>query len=278
MYAKLVRFGCLVALLHLAVSLSGTHAATTTDNFNTDPLWAGNNNTGFGTNNYGYRTSNFAGGAAGEVGGAVASRTAGVHTWYADNTLGGTFSLTDAFGASGRMTMNAQPAGFDGGFELGFFNLATPTTLGNGGGVGGIDQAATIRFLDDNGDLAQYRANVRIGTSEGGTATLDVGTDYLFDMQYNPTGGGAGLGKLDVTFRLASDNSLVAANSQTIPTGTPWSLNGFGIATLNFGTNNGPADFFIDNVTYSIVPEPSALVLFGFGIAGLAVCRARRRR
>ena len=279
MCTQFLRLGCFVALLYFATLPSAAHATTTTENFGSDPGWSGNNNTGFGTNNYGYRGgSNFAGGAVGEAGGAVASRTNGTHTWYADDSLGGSFTLTDPFESSGRFTINSLIGAFDGGFELGFFNFATPTNIPIGGGIGGIEQGAGIRFVDEN--ATTLRSWARLGNNEASASPilLTVGTDYLYDIQYDPIGGGAGIGKLDVEYRLAADNSLVGASSLTIGTGTPWSLNGFGISTLQFGSNNPAADFFIDDVSYSIVPEPSALVLVAIGIATLAVGRRRHGR
>jgi hypothetical protein len=221
-------------------------SATKTENFDVDPGWNSNNNTGFGSNNYGFSNTDFAGGTPGEAGGAVSSRTE-VTTWYADTNLGGSFSPQLSLMASGRLTVDSVEPGFDGGFDIGFFdNLST--TLSD---RGGIEEALVFSILEQSSTT--YRVRVRFGNVASDATSshvLDAGTDYLFDLRYDPSGGGMDVGRLVAEFRLAADDSLIVTQTVDNSSTLTYDLNSFGFATLDFDVNNPAANVFIDDLAY----------------------------
>ncbi|MEX0643621.1 MAG: PEP-CTERM sorting domain-containing protein [Pirellulales bacterium] len=234
--------------------------------------WTGNRNRDaeLGTG-YGFSDSNNAGGAPREMGGVVPGRTSVVSS-YADTTLGGSLSQNLPLTATGRFTVTSID-GLDGGFEIGFFDAGT---------LDGTPAFIGARIVDGTGSSLRWwpRRDVN-GSSEAGGETnqLVVGEDYLFELSYDPSGGGPGIGRLAVEFTRASDNTSLGVRSLDFTTlGTEVNLNAFGMKTLDFNANvGGQANIFLDDLKYTkIVPEPSALAIV---VAGLMVsCIAVRRR
>ena len=71
-----------------------------------------------------------------------------------------------------------------------------------------------------------------------------------------------------VTMSLASAGGLGAAT---------FSLPGNGVSSVQITSANTDGwDFAIDNVTFSQVPEPESFLLFGAGLAAIAVARRKR--
>jgi hypothetical protein len=267
----LTRSGLAGLALGLCLS-AAAQGATQSEDFTVDPGWTGNGNTTYG---YSASTSN-AGGAVGEAGGAVPSRTNDI-TWYADTTLGGNLTQLEPFSASGRFTISPR-TDFDGGFAIGFFD-AVAGTLNNDDGH--IKQGAYFRVLD--GDGAKYRvlsslAGNRSSTSEPGVIVIDGDVDYLFNLNYNPTGGGAAVGRLTVELRFASDNSLLESTFVDTSNALGYNFNAFGIQTGDFNRVEPPSNVFIDDLTYTVVPEPAGAALLGCAALSLLNRRGRRQR
>lgn len=223
--------------------------------------WLGSGNT-VGGNGYGFATSNIAGGLAGEGGGTIAVRTSDF-TYYADLTLGGALDQQTPLAASGKFTIT--DFNFDGGFELGFFNSAS-TTKANNVGVGGIDQAIMLRVLD--GGRLQVRSGNE-GSPSSPNNTFAPNVDYTFQLTYDPNGVAPGTALMSAEFRRQSDNVLVDTRTAAVPsTGSPFSLNAFGIATLDFDRNDPTTGFFVDDLTYStyVPPPPPPVIQLGLAL------------
>jgi hypothetical protein len=273
---------CLIAITVGGVGVSVgalagfAEAAMVTEDFSVDPGWTGSNNTGFGNNNYGFSNSNNAGGVAGEAGGAIASRTQEI-TYYADTNIG-VLNQQESLTATGLLTAAGSLAGFDGGIEFGWFNSSPPLVPSVGVAVGAIFDAVAMRIIDRT--ATSYRIQARVGDEGGFLVNLDTDIDYLFNMNYDPNGGGLGMGRLTLEFRRASDNVLVGttiANRSSLA--TPFNLNGFGFTTLDFDSDRLEGNFFVDDLTYSVaVPEPTGLFLAVIALVGSAAPCCRQRR
>jgi hypothetical protein len=217
------------------------------ENFDVDPGWSGNSNTGYGNNNFGYSNTSFAGGAPGEAGGAVSTRTDKI-TWYADTDLGGSLSLQESLMASGRFTVQSIAPGVTGALDIGFFASTSATKSAHGG----IEEALVFSILEHS--LSTYRVRVRLGnktTGSSNTYVLNAGTDYLFNLLYGPNAGGIGLGRLDVEFRRAADNAHLVTLSEVNASTLNYNLNSFGITTNDFDRIEPPVNVFIDDLTYT---------------------------
>ena len=156
--------------------------------------WRGRNHTpadGLGAD-LAFRASNHAGGTPGEIGGTIPGRGEDFVT-YADTTLGGDPSQADVLTASGRFRVDSLQPGFEGGFELGFFDGNTTVLDATGPSMGGVHDFVGVRFIDGAGDNGVLRWFARAGSLAGDMATpLAVGETYLFDLAYNPNGAAPG--------------------------------------------------------------------------------------
>jgi len=252
-----VRAAALAALIQLmGTGINQAAPPVTSENFDVDPLWVSSNNTA-SPNNYGFaNSSHITGSSAGEAGGTLGNASL---SYYGDPAADG-LTLYTNFTASGKLTVDAS-GGFSGAnFLLGWFDrdeTSFPTLLG-------------LRFVDPQTGSSPFRAQlvyVRPGTGgdtrdTGTFITLDTGKDYDWTFSYDPDGGG-GVGSATTTF---TGIDVVDVESQTLilhpsdkPRGSVFDT--FGI--LKNPGGSGTADFFIDNLQYTI-PEPSSLALAGF--------------
>lgn len=234
----------------LSLALAGNAQATTIESFDSDPGWQGAGNTS-GFNSFGYSNTNFAGGVAHEAGGPIASRTNGFD-WYADTDLGASYTLVDALAASGKFTVESI-SGLDGGFEVGFFHKTGTDTKVDGG----IAEGLMMRIIDLNS--TQVRVQFRMGGNYAGTILqLNAGSDYTFNLGWNPTAINPLTGTATLAINTAGGGSVGTLSIDHDNDG--WVLDSFGITTLNFGANRQDgASFYMDNLSYtSAVPEPSA--------------------
>jgi hypothetical protein len=264
----------LAILLVAAVGFGGTAPAsaqltTITERFDTAASAAANGWTGFRNtadgNNFGFSNTGNVAGTPGEAGGIFA-RNLDNH-YYADTTLGGTISRTANLTISGSFRLTN--ANFDGVIFVGFFNTANVTPAGESLGLILQEPNATSGTA--------FRGDVRVRTAAGvhseTTLFLNLAPGVTHNFSLTWTGSANGSGTLAGT--IAGTNVTVNAPASTEV------YNAFGIGTAMAGDNNasqvtGPC--FFDNLTYSAIPEPSALALAGLSGVGFVLARLRRRR
>jgi hypothetical protein len=249
--------------LSLAASAFGVQQ---TEDFTVDPGW-----TGVGNTTYGFSNTNNAGGAPGEAGGAVPSRTPDI-TYYADTTLGGGLTQLDPITATGRFTISPR-AGFDGGFAMGYFDSTGTVNVGQDGH---FIEGIYMRVLD--GDGTGYRVLASLSGQRSASDVINIagGTDYLFGLLYEPTGVNATTARLTVEIRdAATPGTVLDTAIIEQPNNAGHVYDAFGIQTADFNTTVAPSDAFIDNLNYTVVPEPVAGALLVLG--GLALLNGRRR-
>lgn len=254
----------------LGLAMTGNVLATTIEDFDTDPGWQGAGNTN-GYSDFGYSNTSYAGGAAHEAGGAIVSRSNGFD-WYADTDLGATYTLDDALTASGKFTVNSVD-GFDGGFEVGFFKPSGTDVVFSGG----IAEAIMMRIIDSSSTKVRTQLRMAASLTEN-VLLLDVGSDYTFNLTWNPTAIDSLHGTASLTVKTADGSEVGTLSVNHDNDG--WALSAFGLTTLNFSAyRNDGASFYMDNLSYtSAVPEPSGLALLGMSFAGLLAYAWRKRR
>jgi PEP-CTERM motif len=269
-----------------------------------------------GTNNYGQQpTNHIAGATGGEAGGAImerirsrsltASGNMPIFPFYADTTLGAgnvhqTFDTDTILSVEGLMRMDSI-ASFDGAYEFGFedFDNRIPKNIPAFGSTLYFNgQAVAMGLIDNGGSTTTYNVFVRFSDELGSFVTLDVGTDYKFDLTYVPDiANSQGTSTLEI--RDATSDALVGTSTTLSNLGpsavSGWTIDGLGFMQLNQTTGStnalgtganafGAADtqFFIDNLTYAtgeLVPEPASWVLMTLGaMAAIAVAQRKRTR
>ncbi|MFM7075160.1 MAG: PEP-CTERM sorting domain-containing protein, partial [Planctomycetaceae bacterium] len=141
----------------------------------------------------------------------------------------------------------------------------------------------------------------RVSVATGGVIAPGDGTagsigtlSVTGDVDFSPAVGGFGLLEIDID-GLLSDMLSVSGNldlsGATLdlnfigpPTGMAYLIADYGTLTGTFGTVvDLPAGWHVDYTfggmnRIAVVPEPSAIVLAGLGVAGIAAWRLRRKR
>ena len=247
----------------------GVHTFQKMENFSSDPGWDATGNTpgdGLGQD-FGFSNTNNAGAAAGEAGGIIGrTGTSGSNpsapvAYYAAD-LGGTIDFNHPFSASGRIFLQDQ-ANTTNAF-LGFFdsNNACFSSQCSGPSVAGwlVDFASTYMVWDGPGG-GSWEKSAGFPTTERGLL------DWSFS--YDPDAGTNGeiSGTLGTIVVAPTDISAFVRGSGA-------TFDRFGIAggtDTNFGST-GPA--YIDDVTYTAIPEPAIAGLLACG--GLMLFRRRR--
>lgn len=242
-------------------------AITRTENFDVDPGWivVGSGKNG---NDFGYQTSSHAGGGSpGEAGGRF-TRSEFVR-YYADTDIGGTMTLDQPFSASGKFacTDAFHP---DYGYPFGVGHFST-----SGYGMVGIN------FTEVDTDDLHWRAGIVLDdfiTGFGTTPLLVTENDrHTWAYDWNPTGGTTGTGLL--TVNLDSDIYTIELNPTDRAKGATLDAFGFaGIAAPNRSYSDWYADMYIDDVTYSVIPEPSSILIWLLMGAIGPICYGRNRR
>lgn len=259
-----------------ATCLFGTRTASAlpmrTENFDTDPAWTVVGS-GVNGNDFGYQSgSNNAGGDVGEGGGRFTRST--FETYYADTNIDGVLSLDEPLQASGKLDATSfQKPDFGTGLTIGHFDTPGNARVGitftdNSTGFGGqLFWHATVA-LDDativgSGQVVPFTTNVDRTWSYTWEPSAGVNGGGLLTATLSGPGGGTQL--VDLT---PSERTMVSP------------MGAFGIRS-NGAINAAPGerlDLFIDDLSYTVVPEPSTLALLAIGIVAFAVRRWRSRR
>jgi hypothetical protein len=157
------------------------------------------------------------------------------------------------------------PSGYGGFNWSGNFYYLNATDAGytNSGYVAGTISSPNVAFNDGAQDV-----------------TISSATSFTFNGAYFTSAWDKTLnigikGYSNAGLTLLYNTTVAANNTSPVYASLNWS----GITELTF-TSNGGDQFAIDNFTYnaSAVPLPRALLLFGSGLAGLAIIRKRFKK
>jgi hypothetical protein len=264
-----------------AVSLACVAEAAVVQHFDAPPSdWVLQNGT-TGANDFGWKPSNEAlGAAAGEAGGAF--QRPGNTGYYADTTLqGGNRTILQSHHASGRIDLNAAASPrTDDVVVLGWFDRTKPV-----GASGSVEEfvGIAIRGSDLNVRASLFNGAFNGYNGSGGdlgaaeTGTVAAGT-YNFDITvtaYAPVGVFAGFinpAEIVVTLTpVGPGTTYVFRDALSGPQNRlSKSLNSFGLVHSNGSADvNNAMSVFIDDVTYSGIPEPASMGLLAIGAAAM---------
>ncbi|HEX5470488.1 MAG TPA: hypothetical protein VFW73_01310 [Lacipirellulaceae bacterium] len=238
------------------------------NSFFVDPQWQGNDNIlpqgdpnkkRDDFNNYGYSpdTSN-AFGWPGEIGGYFGMNT--FDSYYADTnlggSLGGSFPLKQPLHVSGKLMVNSDHSP-TWNMNIGFFNANNYSSLMTGLQESGDGDAVRIAIIEQSPDfrlrleIRQHGNGYNSPLLAGATGLLDG--MYTWSMDYDPTGGAGGNGRLSLNMRGPTTISTyidVDAAGKNIP----MNLNAFGFTDYNSGVsrpNTNKHYTFLDDLTYT---------------------------
>jgi len=266
--------GVTVTALALSLAVEPAKAATISvyQTFDTQASaaadgWAVFNNT-INSNNYGWNSGNQVSGTGGQAGG-IFTRTGSTSAgYYADLTIGqsgtvaGTLNrATDSLVLSGLLRLSN--ADFDGTFRLGYFN--TGTFGSSTAPFLGISISEPLTPTDP------FRAFITTNGTSSAVISVNQDQTYGFDLTWTPSTGGAGT--LAGTF--AGQSVSVSALSATGIYNAFGITNGYVPSSNSAQNTNGS---YFDNITYSVVPEPTQMVFVAGVGAALGAWRLRKLR
>ena len=142
---------------------------------------------------------------------------------------------------------------------------------------GGSDVDGSLEGIYQDIDVSGGATGAAIA---GGQATYNLSayfSSYLTQGDFGNVSaeffdaGGSSLGSVAVSDDDTSQWTLAGANG-------PVPIDTASVRIASVGTAlSGNADGYVDNVSFSIVPEPSSSLLVGFGFAAVAAVRRRKR-
>lgn len=268
----------------LAVVLPGARATNAYNDFSSGlGTWTttyGLTDNGF---NLGWSDTSYAGGSAGEVGGLVTRYAApsSPSANYLPRILdtqsfaGNPLNLNYAISVSGDLYLHDINASSD--VNLGYFNTAasdpssqrlvlrihSPSTAGGG--------LWRFRFGDGNGSQSSSE-RVTVPSSSWDSAPLN------FSFNFAPSGLNDGSGIL--SGKISYDGTDLSLFNRSVAANT-WNFDSFGFWVDSASSTDLTKQqlIYLDNVSYTIVPEPSPTLLAGLGAGALLlVQRVSRRR
>lgn len=213
-------------------------------------------------NNFGFSNSAYANGATGEIGGVFARANETSPAYVADTTLGGTLAGSSNFVMSGKFSITGNDNA-NGAIFAGYFNATAPV-IGPNPFIG--------LMIIEPGAGSLFRVCLRIGGTFSAVMNLvTVGTAYTYDLSYNGTTGTlsgtiTNMSTSAITPLTITDASAIAAS---------YTAFGIGSGFANYGDSALRATAYFDDLTYTVVPEPTSLVLAGIA-PGVLLGRRRR--
>jgi hypothetical protein len=257
-----------IAAVFAITSIQVADAELIGNSFNIDPLWQGNDNivpqgnpskARDDFNNYGYNanTSN-ALGSPGEIGGYLGMNT--FDSYYADTTLngnvGGTFPLQQTLHADGKLMVNSDH-GPTWNMNIGFFDATDYSSSMVGPQESGDSDAVRFAIIEQSPD---YRLRLEIRQQGNGyngpllaLANGLLDGMYTWSMDYKPTAGVGGKGRLSLEMRGPTVISTFV-DVDTTGKNIAMNLNAFGFT--NYNSNVSRPDFnkhytFLDDLTFT---------------------------
>jgi len=250
---------CLAVLSVLVCVAPANSAIVRTEDFSVDPGWSVVGS-GLNENHFGYQpSSSFAGGSTGEGGGTF-TRSNFVK-YYADTHLGGTLTLDQPLSASGKLDYtDSFHADFGYTNMLGHFSKSGFGRVGiavNYDGNANKFYWTPVIILDDFTDLSASTAFTKIGPN----------VDRAWSYSWDPNGG-AGYGSLTTLLDGVTHTIELTAAQRAVGS----TMDAFGFAGLAGPSTVSTwyADIYFDDLTCTVVPEPSAFILsLSLGAFGL---------
>jgi len=249
------------AVFGLGTIAFATRAAAESQSFDSEASASAAGWTEFGSRinsfDFGFSATNNAEGAsgAGEGGGLLArSQPIG---YYGDRTIGGSSDLSIDLHATGRVKF--QNINFDGEFYFGWFD-ASQAEMDNKDFLGFFVQEP------NTASMGAFRVRASIDTANGAQMNIPNDTALNFTLDWDADGGAiAGEGLMSVTFSTL-DGATMFSSSREGSDGM--NFDSFGLISNN-QTGGQLTNFWFDDVDYSVIPEPSSLLLAmcGFGFA-----------
>jgi len=248
------------------MSIGTVDAFTITEYFDSDPGWR-SFNLPVDNNDFGFRNSNFAGGNTGEAGGFF-SQTDQV-AWYGNDTIGN-FTGNNIISASGLMNIYNVEPDYNNNIQISHFDSNGPPHI-NGMGFQILEYPITGQTTNPS----SFRIFYKIGDTEGLLFIINgIKESRTWSYLYDPNDGSYGSLTVSVSGSGGNTATVFLSGSQRNSIGT---LNTFGLAEK--ADNDAylkQSEFYIDNVSYSGVPEPATMLLLGSGLVGLAVIGRKR--
>jgi hypothetical protein len=239
-------FYILSFLLLFVFGIQETFAQATinvTENFDTDPEWDGNGNTGNegdNTTDYGYRNiDGVTGVTEGDYGciGGIFCRTV-AYSYYANTDLNGTLNRTMTMKMAGSMKLeNRETGSFDGAFCIGYFDATNP----------GRQNFIGILIKEPIGATNPFRGVVGVNPDENTGNSPDIELVQLEKIEFDITFTGAADGSGVITGKLAGQDLYVI-----VPAGTG-DFNSFGLLNggMPFDRNERTRNCYFDDLTYT---------------------------
>ena len=224
-------------------------------------------------NDFGFSDSNNAEGASGkgEAGGAFPRYGGNPHSYYADTTVlrgNPPSDLNVDLRATGRLKY--QNVNADGEFYFGWFDTV------QAGLPASTEDYLGFRINEPNDASGDFRMEAAIDGTVSAKIYVPSDTALDFVIDWDADGGAAvGDGKLTVTFS-TTDGATSWVNTIEGFDGMVWDA--FGMLANDAGPDDRIANFWVDDLSYTVIPEPGTMTLLGMGILGLVVFGWRRRR
>ena len=215
-----------------------------------------------GSPSWGFSNTSKAGGPAGEGGGTMNYTKTGPK-YYGDDDLGGALTEADAFSASGTIYMECDVP------RVGYFDTTDPTHRTDFTGF----QPINTHVLNYAGaQMALFLDGLNVAQSAN-APWLASWTPRWWWFSYDGAGNIQGQVADNSSFTGTEGvNVITLSGSKTVD--LDFDLDGFGLPQNGNNRNENRGTMYIDNLSYTIVPEPATVAILGLG--SLVLLRRRR--